>query len=272
MDNYIQITFSDIQIEQQEFVIAFLSETGYEGFEENEKELKAFIPEKKFDNILLKGLADKYKLSFSKEKIETQNWNAIWESNFDPVTVDDFVAIRADFHSPANSTAHDIIITPKMSFGTGHHATTHMMIHQMRNIDFAGKSVLDFGTGTGVLAILSEKLGAARITAIDNDEWSIENASENIEKNKCSAITLIKTDSIPPDDRFDIILANINKNFILDNFIDLTSHLNNGGCLLLSGFLTGDEPEISDCAGNAGFAIKNKEDYNNWLCISVSQR
>ena len=127
-----------------------------------------------------------FKFIFKETLIPEANWNQVWESNFDPVIVDDFVAIRADFHEPVKGVSLEIIITPKMSFGTGHHATTYMMIEQMRELDFTGKSVFDFGTGTGVLAILAEKLGANKVIAVDNDEWSIENAEENFEKNNCT--------------------------------------------------------------------------------------
>src|SRR5882724_11850115 len=126
------------------------------------------------------------------------------------------------FTSRPPGTEHEIIITPKMSFGTGHHATTYMMVKQMRGIDFNNKTVFDFGTGTGVLAILAEKLGALKIIAIDNDDWSITNAAENIQQNNCSKIQLLKTDNTEMNQQFDIILANINKNTILGNFSSLT--------------------------------------------------
>ncbi len=135
---------------------------------------------------MLNDLTSSLQLSFSKTIIEETNWNQVWESNFDPVIVDDFVAVRAHFHEPIKNVQHEIVITPKMSFGTGHHATTYMMMQQMRELDFAGKNVFDFGTGTGVLAILAEKLGAQKVIAIDNDDWSIENADENVKRNNCT--------------------------------------------------------------------------------------
>lgn len=270
MNNYIQISFTDVQHEQQEMLIAHLSEAGYEGFEENENELNAFVPEKKFDNFFLKELAYKYQLSYYQKKIEEQNWNAIWESSFQPVIIDDFVSVRADFHPPVTSVQHEIIVTPKMSFGTGHHATTYMMIQQMKEIDFENKSVFDFGTGTGVLAILAEKLGAAKIIAIDNDEWSIKNAEENIQQNNCSCIELKRSDTAEINERFDIILANINKNVILDNLSVLKDQLKLNGVLLLSGLLKEDENDIVLKTDELRFKLILKIERHNWLCLRFS--
>nr|HPH32305.1 50S ribosomal protein L11 methyltransferase [Chitinophagaceae bacterium] len=179
MANYIEITFPVTDTELQQVLIAQLSEEGYEGFEENDSSLKAFIPEAGYEKEKVQNIADAHLVTFSATLIESQNWNAVWESNFDPVVVDDFVAVRAGFHEPVAEVELEIVITPKMSFGTGHHATTYMMMRQMRQLDFTGKKVFDFGTGTGVLAILAEKRGAADVYAIDYDDWSIENATEN---------------------------------------------------------------------------------------------
>jgi ribosomal protein L11 methyltransferase len=244
MPGHIQITFPNLQPEQQELLIAHLFEAGFEGFEQNENDLKAFIPQEAYDKKLLEELTFKYHLIFSEQIIPEQNWNAKWESGFQPVIVDDFVAIRADFHKQIPGIKHEIIITPKMSFGTGHHATTYMMVQRMKQIDFNGKTVFDFGTGTGILAILAEKLGAIEVVAIDNDDWSITNAAENFERNKCGKIKLGKDDSPHGDKRFDIILANINKNVILEHFALLIKQLKTKGILLLSGLLEKDEKDI----------------------------
>ncbi len=147
--------------------------------------------------------------------IEKQNWNALWESNFEPVQVDDFVGVRAGFHAPFGGVVeHDIVITPKMSFGTGHHGTTYCVMQLMRGIDFANKSVFDFGTGTGILAILAQKLGAGPVLAVDNDDWCIENASENIIVNNTQSIEIEKVNDANLNKKFNIIIANINKNII----------------------------------------------------------
>jgi ribosomal protein L11 methyltransferase len=267
MTNHIQITFRHLQAEQQDVLIAHLAEAGYEGFEENDNELKAFISEKKFDKAFLHELANKYGVSYSEQIIAEQNWNTVWESNFQPVVVDDFVAVRADFHSPNKEVEHEIVITPKMSFGTGHHATTYMMVQQMKNIDFSNKKVFDFGTGTGILAILAEKLGAAEVVAIDNDDWSITNAEENLTRNNCHKIKLGKADSLTSNDSYDIILANINRNVILDNFEALVSHLAAEGILLLSGLLAEDEPFILEPAKQFGLRLISRNERNNWICL-----
>lgn len=267
MQDHIQITFTEILPEQQDWVIAHLAEAGYEGFEQEEKILKAYIPKLNYDPVLLKELAFKYQLDFNEETIKSQNWNEIWESNFQPVIVDDFVSIRAEFHQPIKTAEHEIIITPKMSFGTGHHATTCLMIQQMRKLDLTGKTVLDFGTGTGILSILAEKTGAARISAIDNDDWSITNAAENIRKNNCSKIVVENLDKVPEDQQFDIILANINKHIIVHNFPAMVQQLSPLGNLVLSGLLTEDEEDIIALARKFSLQVGEKTTQARWICI-----
>ncbi|HKO80221.1 MAG TPA: 50S ribosomal protein L11 methyltransferase [Chitinophagaceae bacterium] len=270
MSRYIQIQFQNISQQQSDILIARLNEIGFEGFQEEENELKAFITSTAFDENLLQHISSSLQLNFSKTIIEETNWNQIWESNFDPVIVDDFVAVRADFHKPVKKAAFEIVITPKMSFGTGHHATTYMMMQQMREIDFAGKTVFDFGTGTGVLAILAEKLGARAILAIDNDSWSIENTAENITRNGCTKIDLKLADTAITNDSFDIILANINKNVILDNFQLLAKQLLPGGILLLSGLLAEDKQDILSKAGELNLQLLTAGKRHNWLFIKLS--
>jgi len=252
MNNYIEIKIENISAEQSEILIAQLNEISFNGYEEGENFLTAFIEEEKFDENALQQIISAHHLSYQKNFIQQKNWNEEWERNFEPVIVDDFVAVRAEFHQPIKNVEHEIIITPKMSFGTGHHATTYMMIQQMRNIDFKNKTVFDFGTGTGILVILAEKLGAKNIIAIDNDEWSINNAKENIEKNNCKRIQLFLTSELSAKEKFDIVLANINKSVIFQNVKELTNLLSGYGQLLISGLLVEDEGEILDAA------VKNK--------------
>lgn len=271
MGNYIQISFNGIQPEQQEQLIAFLSEAGYEGFEENDNVLKAFIEEKNFDKVLLNELVYKYQLTYSEQSIPEQNWNKAWEANFQPVLVDDFVVIRANFHDRIPGVKYEIVITPKMSFGTGHHATTYMMIQQMKDLDFTRKTVFDFGTGTGVLAILAEKLGASTVLAIDNDKWSIENAQENIRYNKCSKVQIQLGDTIQKAIRYDIILANINRNVILGNAQSIASSLKENGHLLLSGLLEGDEMAIREVFSTYNLFLRKKYSKNNWISLLFSR-
>lgn len=270
MPDYLKVEFENITTEQSDILIAQLSEIGYEGFEEQENKLKAFIASNEFDETLLKDISTPLQLVFSKTIIGETNWNQVWESNFDPVIVDDFVAVRAHFHEPIKEVEWEIIITPKMSFGTGHHATTYMMMQQMREIDFKDKTVFDFGTGTGVLAILAEKLGAKNIAAIDNDSWSIENAAENIERNDCTAIDLKLADTAAMDGKFDIILANINKNVILENLEVLTKQLSPAGYIVLSGLLIEDEEDILTKSKETGLKFLKRNTRDNWLLLKLS--
>jgi ribosomal protein L11 methyltransferase len=270
MSNYIQIAFQNISQEQSDMLIAQLAGIGYDGFEEEMNVLKAFVAEKAFDEDALHEIVSPLQLDFSKSFIEETNWNQVWESNFDPVIVDDFVAVRADFHQPVTNVKHEIIITPKMSFGTGHHATTYMMMRQMGEIDFADKTVFDFGTGTGVLAILAEKLGAKNILAIDNDPWSMDNATENIGRNGCTKIDIKLTNTGDMKGSFDIILANINKNVILDNLKSLADQLKPGGFMFLSGLLVEDEPEILQRTGSVQLRYCGRVERNNWLFMKLS--
>ena len=264
---YIKITFADLQPEQKEILIAQLADAGYEGFEEKDSSLDAFINSRSFDKIIVNEISFKYQTPYTKEKIAETNWNQVWESNFEPVIVNDYVAIRADFHKPIMNTKFEIVITPKMSFGTGHHATTYMMIELIKEIDLKGRSVLDFGSGTGILAILAEKEGAKNIYAIDNDDWSITNAGENFEKNNCTKINLRKASNAVSDIRFDIILANINKNVIIENLALLSEQLNNGGKVLLSGLLKEDKDEILSIATELGLKLKKELIRNNWIAL-----
>jgi ribosomal protein L11 methyltransferase len=268
MNGYIQISFQDIPPEQIAMLVAILSEKGFEGFEETGKGLNAFIPEYNYDDQLLQQLMPGPLPVFIKTTIPSQNWNRQWESNFNPVVIDNFVAVRAEFHEPFTTVEHEIIITPKMSFGTGHHATTGMMIRQMKEIDFKGKAVFDFGTGTGILAILAEKLGARHVIAIDIDDWSIENAIENFQRNGSVLIDLKKADRIAGTEGFDIILANITKNIILENFRLMSQHLNKNGILLLSGLLAGDLDDILNYSTRDSLVFNKKLQEGNWLCLS----
>lgn len=254
--------------EETDKLIALLSEQGFDGFVEEEEGLTAFIPEINFDQAAFeKVLAMFSVLSYSKSDIENINWNKKWESEFEPVYVDKFVAIRAHFHQPIRDVEHEIIITPKMSFGTGHHATTYLVMKQMKAIDFAQKTVFDFGTGTGILAILAEKLGAAAVMAIDNDEWSITNTKENIEQNNCSKITVELMDSIPSEKQYDIILANINLNVITANLGSIAAIAKSGAQVIFSGILSSDEKTLLASLQKAGFAHLATSTKKDWIAI-----
>lgn len=265
--DYIRVTFADLQPEQKEILIAQLADAGFEGFEEVRDNLDAFISKKNFDTGLLNEISFKYQTPYTLEKIAHTNWNHLWESNFEPVIVDDYVAVRADFHKQITNTKFEIIITPKMSFGTGHHATTCMMIKLMKDLNFAGKAVLDFGTGTGILAILAEKSGAEIISAIDNDDWSITNAEENFRKNKCTKIELQKASDASSEMKFDIILANINKNVILENLGVLSASLKAGGSILFSGLLEADKKDLIKTAKTLDLIPQRDLSGGGWIAV-----
>ncbi len=215
MNNTIQIDIPVASIQECEIMIAHLSEINFYAFQENETILSAFIKEEHFDEKRLRSNLPGSVISYTKIILPDTNWNQIWENEFNPVIINDFVAIRAAFHPAVKTVKHEIIITPKMSFGTGHHATTYLMLQQMKAIDFNKTNVLDFGTGTGVLAIMAKKLGANAITAIDNDDWSIINAKENFHYNNCEEINLIKKDLVNDLSIYDIILTYISLNVII---------------------------------------------------------
>ncbi len=263
MQAYTQIEINTSEQALTETLIARLAEIGFDGFEELANGLKAFIPSNGLDRLALKEVLNG--LEFEETTIEKQNWNQVWESNFEPVQVADFVGIRASFHEPMIGVEHEIVITPKMSFGTGHHATTFLMMQAMRDLQLQGKTVLDFGTGTGILAILAEKLGAESILAIDNDDWCIENAAENIQINQCRQIEIVKADNAKIDSRFDFILANINKHIILENIPYLGNSLKSGGYILLSGLLVDDEPDILKACQSVDWKHQFTKEKNGWI-------
>lgn len=242
------------------------------GFEEGDRYVKAYIPEPAFNEALLQDLTCARNIRYTRSVIENKNWNALWESEFKPVIIDDFVTIRADFHKPVEKTAYEIIITPKMSFGTGHHATTTLMLESLRQYGCADKKIADFGTGTGILAILSEKMGAAEVLAIDYDDWSIENALENIKKNQCKNIRLIKQDHFPVDRKWDMILANINLPVIIANMKNFHHYLANDGLLIISGILQENKKEIESAARDMSFITDRTGQKNNWLCLAFKRK
>ena len=268
LDNMSSTIQIDIQVTDEavsETLIALLSEIGFDGFEELPNLLKAFIAEVDFNNELLNEVLGSH--VYTKSTIEKQNWNQLWESNFEPVQVADFVGIRASFHPPFEGVAHEIIITPKMSFGTGHHATTYLVMEAMRALDFKEKSVYDFGSGTGILAILAEKLGAEKILAVDNDDWCIENSIENIVINQCQRITIEKVSTAESNTQYELILANINKHIIIENITYLEQALAKGGTILLSGLLVEDQSDILKLGQDLGWKHQLTTQRNGWIML-----
>ncbi len=276
MSNYIRIEIETSSAEELEILIAELSEIDFDAYEENGNFLSAFIKEEKFDEEEVKDNLSTKNLVYSKSTIHETNWNAKWESEFEPIIVEDFVAVRAAFHQPIRTTKHEIIITPKMSFGTGHHATTYLMLQQMEHIDFYDKTVLDFGTGTGILAVMAKKLVAKSAVAIDIDEWSINNAKENIAANNCGDITLLLNDRIndlgdESSQKFDIILANINLNVITNSINQIELASNQSTQLLLSGFLFTDEQLLVNKFVSEKYKLVTSTEKSGWVSILLTK-
>ena len=270
MENFIQIAINAVDAAQQDLLIGQLSSIEFEGFEQERNTLKAYIPKELFDKEALRNILGEFDYSIT--EIPHVNWNQEWEKNFQPVLVDDFCAIRAGFHQPIQNVAHEIVITPKMSFGTGHHSTTYQVIQWMRRLDFTNKAVLDFGTGTGVLAILAEKLGASEIVAIDYDAWSIENASENVRVNNCQRVSLTQSDTIIGENAYDIILANLNRHVIVEHLESMVKHLTQKGVIILSGLLSDDEPIIEKLASGLSLKISGKTEKEEWIALALVMR
>ena len=266
MSNFLKIEIETITEEDSEILIADLSEISFYAFEQEENSLIAYIKEEDFNEEKLNN-ALPLQCICKITTIKDENWNQQWESGFQPVIINDFAAIRASFHEPVKSVKHELIITPKMSFGTGHHATTFLMVELMGKIDFHHKTVLDFGTGTGVLAILAEKLGASKITAIDYDEWSINNTLENIEANNCTNIFVERKDSLSGISFVNIIIANINLNVLTEASSSISELLKKGSLLLTSGFLFTNEEVMVNVFTGKGFVKRSVLRKDDWLAI-----
>jgi len=254
-----------------EILIAELGYAGFESFVETSEGVTAYIKKNEWRSDILDEVqilnSKEFKITFTCEDIEQTNWNEEWEKNFNPIVVDDICAVRAPFHESFNTT-YDIIIEPKMSFGTGHHETTHMMIQHILKNDFTNKSVLDMGCGTGVLAILSELKGAKPIEAIDIDNWCYLNSKENVERNDCHHISVYEGDaSLLVGKHYDIIIANINRNILLQDLKMYANCLNSGGILFLSGFYTTDIPNIEKECNVHMLKLEEKIERNNWVSL-----
>lgn len=269
------ITTPQYNEEKGEFLTVILGDLPFDTFEDTGELLKVYMPESSFTDEVeteLNDLAEQFDFQYVKTFIPYQNWNVLWESNFQPIQVDDFVAVRADFHPPTEGVKFDLVINPKMAFGTGHHETTYMMMQQMQDIDFKGKKVLDYGCGTGILAILASKLEASYIEAVDIEQPSYENTIENAEINHVSNIKAFHgtLDIIKTND-FDIVLANINRNVILDSLVSLKNMLvkDNRSLLLISGFLKEDEAIMLSAVTEQGFRLLKTLHRGNWLCMSL---
>ncbi len=269
MEQYVALTFPIQSPAQSDELVAFLSAHGFDGFEELPDRLTAYALDLNWDVDTVTSYLKEKSIPFSQERMEKTNWNWVWESNFDPVQVDDFVGIRAHFHAPIAGVAHELIVTPKMSFGTGHHATTRLMVQLMRGLIKPNDRVLDFGTGTGLLAILARKMGAKEVVGIDIEDWSIENAMENAAANNTPDIEFICADHITVEGPFDIILANINRNILLEHMGKLQQTLASDGTLLMSGILEEDMQVIGNALQAEQLCMIHHQSERGWVCIQV---
>jgi len=264
--------------EFSEILMAEIAEAGFDTFMETEKGFEAFVECDNFDKELLSQLQGKYKhvnpLLFFQDQIQKQNWNEEWEKNVDPIFVDDKCLVRAAFHKIDKKYPYEIIITPKMSFGTGHHQTTHLMISRQMKINHRGKRVMDAGCGTAILSIMACKLGAKEVQAFDIDEWSVINGVENTENNGCANIHIQqgKIDEVKLTGKFDIILANINKNILLHEMHHYDSYLEKGGLLLLSGFYTHDIEDLKTEASKYDLKEIAHDERETWSCLLLESR
>ena len=256
----------------RDILMVELGELGYDSYEETTGGLEAYIATAEFDAVpvsKLMTLRDPHvTISWSHVQIEPRNWNAEWERSFQPVEVGREVRIRAEHHAGLPGFRHDLVITPRMAFGTGHHATTRMMVQAMLGVDLAGRTVCDLGCGTAVLAILAERMGAAQVMAIDNDQQAVDNARENVERNGCHAIAVEKGYEGSLSGRtYDIILANIERNTLLDAMPLMAAALRPNGALFLSGFIIADRHLLAERATAFGLVPSEQLEEGEWALL-----
>ena len=276
MDNiYIEYNFTFSPKEPiSEILIAELGNVGFESFVETENGVTAYIQKTDWNAEILADVfvlnSDEFSIEYNLNEVPQTNWNAEWEKNFEPIQVDDLVCIRAPFHENPN-LKYDIVIEPKMSFGTGHHETTHMMVQHLLQLDLENKKVLDMGCGTGILAIFAEMKGAKPLDAIDIDNWCYENSVENVTRNNCDNISVYEGDAtLLVDKKYDVIIANINRNILLIDMKVYTNCLEEGGILLLSGFYEQDIPVIDAEVIKYGLKLEKFIQRNNWVALKYN--
>ncbi len=254
-----------------EILIAELGYVGFDSFVESEKGVTAYIQKDKWNAFILDDInilsSKEFEITFEFNEIEQTNWNEEWEKNFKPIVVDNQVTVRAPFHDKT-TTKYDLVIEPKMSFGTGHHETTYMMIQHILKNDFKNKSVLDMGCGTGVLAILAEKVGANELDAIDIDNWCYVNSLENVERNDCEKVSVYEGDvNLLDGNNYDIIIANINRNILLADIPRYTRCLNKNGTLFLSGFYKEDIQMIESKCNEDMLKLEEIIERGQWVSL-----
>jgi ribosomal protein L11 methyltransferase len=273
--NYIELQLH-LSPDYTDILTAELAELGFESFVETDEGLNAYIIEADFNEEALTELVAKYAdqtaIAYEVSSLEKRNWNAEWERDYEPIEVADQVRVRASFHEYDARFRYDIVINPKMSFGTGHHETTAMMLEQQLGLNFQDKAVLDVGSGTGILAILASKMGAKSALAFDIEEWAVDNALENAEINGCPNIEVIQgtIEDVDPTSRYDVILANINRNVLLAEIPKYSALLNANGYLVVSGFYEQDAADIQQKAVEAGLTLARTMTNNEWTSLLFS--
>jgi ribosomal protein L11 methyltransferase len=264
--------------EWTDVLIAILGDQGFDSFMESEEGFSAYIEKDRFEEksvvSLLATFAESTALHYTIQQVARENWNEEWEKHYDPIRVEDKILVRANFHAPDAAVPYEIVITPKMSFGTGHHATTWQMLKWQLDIDHLGKRVLDAGSGTGILAIMAAKRGAKEVVAYDIDDWCLENGQENVAMNGVEAQISVKQGTIFTagiEGNFDIILANINKNVLLEEMSAYNQHLAPGGVLLLSGFYVEDIPDLLAEASPIGLSLSHQSERDRWASLVLKK-
>ncbi|MGW8315788.1 MAG: 50S ribosomal protein L11 methyltransferase [Bacteroidales bacterium] len=272
-----EIPVRSLSREQREIVMSKMSMIGFDGFAEGEHFILAYIEDSRYSGSRVNDLTDELEVmgirfKYHYHQIEDQNWNETWESKFQPILIDGKVLIRAPFHDSSQDIPCTLIIEPKMSFGTGHHFTTRLMVREMLKYPLEGKQVLDMGCGTGVLAILASKSGASRVVGVDYDQWAYENALENVERNETSSveIRLGEVDVIGKEE-FDLILANITRNVLVKDMSVYEQHLSRNGTLIVSGFLAEDVQHVLNAGYQCGISHLNTVEDNNWICLTFKK-
>lgn len=250
---------------------AMLAEIGFESFVRGEDALEAYVPQPLFSRSELdQVLADlplEVEISYTVQTIEDKNWNEEWEKNyFNPIVIGDECCIHSSFHQPEGTYRYPILIDPKMSFGTGHHQTTLLILKEILAMELSGKCVLDMGCGTGVLAILAAMKGAAPVTAIDIEEWAYNNAMENVVLNGMTSIRVLQGGAeLLGEERYDVIFANINRNILLQDLPHYEAVLKQGGIIVMSGFYLDDLPAIRSRANELGLSFDHLKDMDRWV-------
>lgn len=272
--SYIELAL-ELDPEYVEILVAELAEIDYESFMETDTGLNAYIEAPRFDQEALQALVDKYRdqvaIAFSVQTLEKENWNQAWESNYEPIEVRDQIRVRASFHEPDSRFPYELLINPKMSFGTGHHETTWLVMSAQLGLPHEGVELMDVGSGTGILGILGKKLGAKSVLAFDIEDWAVENAMENAEQNNVSEgfeVFLGTIEKVDVNRRFDGILANINRNILLQEMEAYNRHLKPGGWMIISGFYEADAPGLAQHGESLGLTVVDSQTRNAWAAIT----